>query len=162
MEDLAHRQAAVTVIALKLYKQQLKEEVILQGDEEALMLAYGAHFGSLNVKTAASSVDQLNIYVAMGCFHVLQGLGVHKFGYCSPQHRVKFDELQDVGQEDCVDIQEGLVEIQEVEPENLVENEGEEEADQAAGAGMVVAGVGEDPSQTENYNSLGHTSQYTL
>lgn len=49
-----------------------------------------------------------------------------------------------------------------MEPENLVENEGEEEADQAAGAGMVVAGVGEDPSQTENYNSLGHTSQYTL
>lgn len=68
------------------------------------MLAYGAHFGSLNVKTAASSVDQLNTCAAMGCFHVLQVFGVHKFGYCSPQHQVKFEELQDVGQDDCVDI----------------------------------------------------------
>lgn len=68
------------------------------------MLAYGAHFGSLNVKTAAYSVDQLNTYVAMWCFHVLQVVGVHKFGYCSTQHRVKFDKLQDVGQEDRVDM----------------------------------------------------------
>lgn len=74
---------------------------------------------------------------------------------------MEFDELQKVGQQDLVDIEEVLVEIQKEErPDDLVGNEAEEEVDQAAAAaGMAVAWVWEDPDQTENYNSLDHTSQ---
>lgn len=109
------------------------------------------------MKAAAYFVDQLNTYEAMGCFHV----GVNKAGDHSPQNQVEFDELQDVKQEGHVDM-EGLDEIQELLPESLAENEEEEEADQEADAGIVVAEVGEDPVQTENYNYLDHTSQNAI